>query len=204
MKYAPIPELTDELVKRFWSKVTITANPDKCWIWNAAKNRTGYGDFGVYQKLFIASRLSYFITHKIDPKENLVLHSCDNSSCVNPNHLRLGTAKENAADRAERKRFKTLYVKGDAHPNSKLKDDDIIDILNRANNGETYVSISKIYGVGLGTISNILNGKIWSHITNINDNKYSLMIKTSEEYKARRNKIAIDGWVTRKKLLNDA
>lgn len=82
---------------RFWSKVALTANPDKCWEWRSLLFRIGYGSVQFAGKTRSAHRVSWFLTHGVWP--TYLLHSCHNRKCVNPNHLREGTHKENMQDR---------------------------------------------------------------------------------------------------------
>lgn len=80
----------------FWAKVEKSEN---CWNWKAAKNNNGYGLFGISKgKLQTAHRYSYELHKGPIPKGSLVLHSCDNKLCVNPDHLRLGTQAMNVHD----------------------------------------------------------------------------------------------------------
>lgn len=83
-------------------KLYIKENKD-CWEWTGSRDRFGYGWFRMNQKSIKAHRASY-ILHKGDiPKGKgyhgtCVCHSCDNPSCVNPNHLWLGTITDNNRD----------------------------------------------------------------------------------------------------------
>jgi transposase-like protein len=81
-----------------------------CWIWTRAKCKKGYGRFGLMYKLILAHRFS-FLVYKHDPKNQMVCHTCDNPSCVNPEHLFLGGAVDNVRDMINKKRY-NAYSKG--------------------------------------------------------------------------------------------
>lgn len=96
------------LLDRFEEKYT-PVTESGCWLWLGAANPAGYGKMGVtispYKYKYIdAHRISYTL-HKGEIPEGLqVLHECDNPSCVNPDHLFLGTQKENLEDRDKKGR----------------------------------------------------------------------------------------------------
>lgn len=76
--------------ERFWAKVSILG-PDDCWEWTAARNAKGYGVIGRGKSIMLAHRLSYEISSKDSiPAKKLILHRCNNPSCVNPCHLIIG------------------------------------------------------------------------------------------------------------------
>lgn len=83
---------------RFIEKVKIMG-PNDCWEWQASKNKLGYGHFRIFGSMKLAHRISWLIFNEKIPEKTLVCHSCDNPSCVNSNHLWLGSNKDNIKDR---------------------------------------------------------------------------------------------------------
>ena len=90
-----------ELKERFQSKLRVTPG---CWTWTAGVNQQGYGLIQVAGKLRKAHRVSYELHHGPIKPGLVVRHKCDTPSCVNPDHLELGTHKQNAEDRDTRGR----------------------------------------------------------------------------------------------------
>jgi hypothetical protein len=90
---------------RFWEKVLKT---DGCWVWIAARNPLGYGLASVESRTIKAYRVSWELSNGPIPKGLCVLHRCDNPPCVNPDHLFLGTIRDNNIDRQRKGRTKNL------------------------------------------------------------------------------------------------
>lgn len=101
---------------RFWERVT-KASEDDCWLWTGCiAGQMGYGTLALPgRKRIYAHRLSWQIANKVPvPAGMLVLHNCDVPLCVNPHHLRVGTAKDNAHDAIVRGRAADATLT--AHP----------------------------------------------------------------------------------------
>lgn len=91
---------SEKFKKRFWKKVRKTSG---CWIWRAGKRR-GYGIIGIKDHVVTAHRASWIIHKGGDPSGLIVCHKCDVPTCVNPEHLFLGTALDNMWDCIEKGR----------------------------------------------------------------------------------------------------
>jgi hypothetical protein len=88
-------------MERFWNKVE---RGDGCWEWRGAKSRFGYGRFIVGRNNRLAHRVAWAATRGEIPVGMNVCHRCDNPSCVNPDHLFLGTQRDNVRDMHEKGR----------------------------------------------------------------------------------------------------
>ncbi len=93
-------------MKRFFDKVDKT---DTCWLWTAAsRGKSGYGAFKINGKVVDSHRVSYMILCGEIPNGMYVCHACDNRKCVNPEHLFLGSPKDNWQDGFDKGRIKLL------------------------------------------------------------------------------------------------
>lgn len=150
----------EPLEKRFWDKVNKT---DGCWEWTAFK-RAGYGRIAIGNKRAVDShRISYLLHFGLIPKGMNVLHKCDNPGCVNPQHLFLGTHKDNMRDKALKKRAPSM--KGRNNPSSTLTEVDVLQIRSKYSTGKfSQRKLAKEFSVSYTMIHNITSRKNWRHI----------------------------------------
>ncbi len=149
--------------ERFWSKVDKT---DTCWNWTAGKNTGGYGHFWLKGKDAVASRVSWELLNGPIINNLCVLHKCDNKTCVNPDHLFLGTNKENTEDMFKKGRQpKNTGAKGEAHYDAKLTKEQVLEIRDLYSKGNTtHRKLSKQFGVNPSQIGKIIRKIYWKHI----------------------------------------
>lgn len=162
--------------ERFWMKVEVKEE-NECWNWLASKDKDGYGWFtfassGAEEqkhKNISAHRYSLMLKLKnfdLSPSV-MARHTCDNRSCVNPNHLTEGSAKDNSADMVERNR----QAKGENNHASKLTNEEAIAILKEyaadKQDGRLYGSLERLakkYTVDKQIVSRLTAGKTWKHL----------------------------------------
>lgn len=84
------------LAERFWEKVSKT---EECWLWSACLATNGYGQIRDGDRMRLVHRVSYEMFFGPIPDGLFVDHLCFNRACVNPEHLRLATNKQNGENR---------------------------------------------------------------------------------------------------------
>lgn len=147
--------------ERLLSKVKDTS-PNKCWEWTGATNR-GYGrtSMGLNHCIY-AHRLSYEVFNNTRIPEGMeICHSCDNSLCINPKHLSVGTRETNARDSAVRNRIPF----GERHCWSKLNNERVCFIRKMLHTKKmTGPQLARKFGVYHSAIYNAANGKTWRRV----------------------------------------
>ena len=138
-------------------------NENNCLEFHGSKAR-GYGKIYFNGKLRLIHRLSYEL-HNSEIKENLLVrHKCDNRACWNPDHLELGTYKDNMKDMVDRGHSGRTHNNGISNGRSKLSEQDVKEIKKLIASGIKHKEIAGIYSVDRSQVSKIRLNKTWKHV----------------------------------------
>lgn len=132
-----------------------------CWLWEGARAPNGYG-VGSYDKRIVsAHRISWMLHRGEIPDGLCVLHKCDVRNCVNPDHLFLGTCKDNTRDSMSKNR----NVKGERQHASKLRTQHIREIFRLRHVDKWKLKqIADRFAVTEQAIWCVIHGKSWAHV----------------------------------------
>lgn len=150
--------MDSERFSMFMDKVSPEPNSG-CWLWAGSSNADGYGHFGVggSGKVRKAHRVSYEHHHGEIPPGMLVCHKCDNPACVNPEHLFLGTPRENSEDRDHKGRQALGIENGKA-----VLNDALVKYIRETPLSERV--IANQLGVSRGTVNAVRSRRTWNHV----------------------------------------
>jgi len=162
------PEEKLERLKNSFEKNVI--RQEGCWGWKGSIAKGGYPVMTCRKACGPdrGHRASWVIHRGPIPEKMFVCHACDNPICTNPDHLWLGTRKQNNDDKIEKGRQGKVmppHKQGSENGSSKLNEDQVREIKYLISKGDSCYSIGKTYGVSKTTILRIKHGKNWSHIT---------------------------------------
>lgn len=161
-KYLRGVDFIRTLKNHFFKYVPVPENDNDCMEWLGYVNPSGYGKLMHNLKSLRAHRISYKIFIGEIPSDKEVCHSCDNTKCINPNHLFLGTHQDNMKDMIKKQRWEPL--RGNQRNDRKLCENDIIVIRDYLSSEKTYSEIAKFYQVDKSTIRRIVLKKSWRHV----------------------------------------
>ena len=147
-------KLPDELTREEWLIERFEQGYERksrteCWPWLKAKVTDGYGTIALQSGIPLAThRVAYELNFGPIPANMVVRHTCNNASCVNPNHLTLGDHLDNVVDRILTSNFGKLHLQ---------------DVLNIRKDTRVQRIIAKEYGISQSLVSRIKSGERWTN-----------------------------------------
>ena len=170
MKFRPTPDELKEAYhiidrERFWSKVDFNGPMQKgmptcCWVWRGAHHREGHGVFRLRRRM-PAGKAALLLSGQDVPDSMNICHRCDYPPCVRPEHLFLGSNIDNFRDMREKRR----HAHGDRTASARLTDALVSEIIASYTAGARVLDLAHRYQVATNTISNIILGRTWTHLT---------------------------------------
>lgn len=150
---------------RFWSRVRKT---DACWLWTGGRSSGGYGAArSANGRQSCAHRVAYELSVGPIPEGLQVLHSCDNPSCVRPDHLFLGTQLDNMKDMADKgskatgRRLNHPIQEGELNHNARITRSEASEVKRLYAKGIPQAQIARRLGISRLNVWNIVHGKSW-------------------------------------------
>lgn len=137
-----------------------------CWNWCGCTDSTGYGrTSNRFTNQNFAHRWSYELFNGEIPDGLKVLHKCDNPSCVNPEHLFLGTQQENVQDMVQKGRHVYGLGKGEKSPNHKLTKEEVLEMRKAYESKKyTYKQLAKMFNISVMTMYRAVTKRSWGNV----------------------------------------
>lgn len=147
---------TMQIAKERITKTGYTIDTNGCWIWEGTKLDNGYGQISIEGKRFSPHRLAWQFVNGEIPEGMFICHSCDVRSCINPEHLFLGSSDDNINDMISKNR----NVKHESHGMARLTWSDVKAIRSRYQSDSTS-EIAKDFNLEFGHVLRIGNNSAW-------------------------------------------
>lgn len=146
-----------------------------CWLWTGHLMSRGYGSVSFNNRETLAHRASFLVFHGVEPGEFYVCHRCDTPSCVNPEHLFLGTQRDNIHDMIRKGRDRSCggknglvwkAARGEHHGRAKLTEQRVREI---RRSSEPAAVCALRFGVDKSTVKDIRRRRTWAWLPDAAD-----------------------------------
>jgi hypothetical protein len=142
------------------TKKNYSTNKNGCWLWQKAKAGKGYGVISFYQRSYYVHRIAYRLLCGDIPNDKNVLHNCDTPACFNPDHLFLGTQRDNVIDMISKGR-NVISPRYGTNNNKCKFTFEIVQLMRKdASIGIPKKIIRQTYGISAPQLYRILSGKV--------------------------------------------
>jgi hypothetical protein len=158
-------DLIKESAKERFEKKFKKGNINDCWDWEATVHGQGYGHFKFNGKVEKAHRFAYKLYKGEFPEYLLVLHNCDNTKCVNPDHLFLGTHQDNNDDKESKNRGN--HIGGEKHYKAILTMAQVRRIREFSKCGIRNYELAKTFKISRFMVSNVILNKVYKEAITI-------------------------------------
>lgn len=158
-KWWEIPEVRAAILAKFWRRVN-REKAKACWPYLGAIYSHGYGMFSIGRARIRAHRLAWLLSRGEIPAGQSVLHRCDNTRCVNPAHLFLGTQADNMHDAVRKGRKRAWGLQ-------KLNAQQVREIRRCAAAGEPHKAIAARFSISRNHVSTLVHRKAWAHLEDV-------------------------------------
>lgn len=154
----------DADIRRFWSKVALP-DEDGCMLWMAGRFTRGYARFKIKRQNVGGHRFILWYLEGPPPSPGFhAAHSCGDTRCVSPLHLRSATVAENSEDARQHRTLAT----GSRNGASRLAESQVREIRRLYSaGGVTQEELGRMYGVSQGHISHLIVGDRWAHLEEV-------------------------------------
>lgn len=151
---------------------SIVRSPSGCWEWQGVRYARGYGRILIEGQDWRAHRLSFAAFIGDIPTGMLVCHKCDNPPCVNPEHLWLGTPRDNVQDmflkgrqRIDDRQLRSEKSRGELNVNATVAESDVLEMRAAYLAGAKVKDLAQSFGITPAQAGAITRGRSWKHLT---------------------------------------
>jgi HNH endonuclease len=135
-----------------------------CIEWTRARTAGGYGRFYLKGLQAYSHRIAWIVKHGRIPAGMCVCHKCDNPPCLNPDHLFLGTHKDNIRDASRKGLLPGNRTMGSAKPQAKLNEHSVALIRELRLRGASVAGLSTQFNISKSQMRRVVNGYSWKHV----------------------------------------